>query len=307
MSALAAELGAALEIPRLYLACPLTGLAPEARQFVSSEVAGVKAVIERHTVTDRVEGEAWPLAVYAPLDKTAPWRQDGLAPGTIYERNLTHVLDSDAMVVVGRDGLSAGVGQEIAWATTAGLPILCLTPGQVLSRQIAGTPGRLEAATFGDDWETRDARLANWLRANRALIADGPRRRHNRRLRYQATTSRLRNAWQSASDRTGVAARCGMTFTTIESVLSDPARVALMPNEWLAALSTELRVPRPSSGPQLGIRALRAWFAYIEQEGLDDTAAERLRILGTVSLTQTPGLDLDTADGWRALLADLSE
>jgi hypothetical protein len=305
VSAIAAERGATLEIPRLYLACPLTGLSREGQQFVSSEVAGVKSAIERYTVTDRVPGEAWPLAVYAPLEKTAPWKNDGQSAGTIYERNLAQVLDSDAMVVVGRNGLSAGVGQEIAWATTAGLPILCLTPGQVLSRQIAGTPGRLEAATFGDDWETRDARLANWLRMHRALIADGPRRRENRRLRYEATTTRLRNAWRAAPDPTGVAARCGMTFTMIESVLSDPARVALMPTEWLASLSTELRVPRPTSGPQLGIRALRAWFAYIEQEGLDDTTAERLRIFGTVAIGQTPGLDLETADGWRKLSTDL--
>lgn len=302
MTAMAAALGAVPEIPRLYLASPLTGLTSAARQFVCSEVAGVKAVIERVTVADRTVEAAWHLAVYAPLDRTAPWKKDGLAAGTIYERNLTEVLDSDGMVVVGGNSLSAGVGQEIAWASTAGLPILCLTPGQVISRQIAGTPGRLEAATFGDDWETRDARLGNWLRTNRSLIEDGPRRRLNRRLRYQGVTTRLRAAWASTSDPTGVAARCNLSPATVGSVLQDPARVALMPTEWLDALATELGVPRPTAGPQLGIRALRAWFACVEHENLDDNAAERLRLMALAALVATPGLDLDTAESWRRIL-----
>jgi hypothetical protein len=128
MIALAAELEVpSLEIPRLYLASPLTGLNKKDQRAICLEVSGLKAAIQKFTVDDRTHGDAWPLSIYAPLEHTAPWNNDGLSAASIYDRNLSEVLDSDGLVVIGDDGLSAGVGQEIAWASTAGLPILCLT------------------------------------------------------------------------------------------------------------------------------------------------------------------------------------
>jgi hypothetical protein len=306
MTALAAALeGPGLEIPRLYLASPLTGLNKKDRRAICLEVSGLKAAIQKFTVDDRSHGDAWPLSIYAPLEHTAPWSNDGLSAASIYDRNLSEVLNSDALVAIGDDGLSAGVGQEIAWATTAGLPILCLTPGTAMSRQITGTPGRMTVVGFNGDDATRDLHLASWLRANRTLIEDGPRRRHNRRLRYAGLTTRLHAAWKAAGDPTGVAARCNLSPTAVESVLLDAARLALMPTEWLDALSSELRVTRPTSGPQLGIRALRAWFACVEREGLDDNTAERLRLVALSRLSRDAMLDLETPGGWRQIMDNM--
>lgn len=293
----------ATDVPRLYLACPLTNLSPLAKTTVCATVDSIKSRIDQLTVRERVDGEQWPLAVYAPLDHTAPWKNDGLGPATIYERNLTEVLDSDAMVVVGGNVVSAGVGQEVTWASTAGLPILYLTPGPEVSRQIAGTPGRLEIAQYGDDWETLGMRLDGWLRRHRALIEDGPRRRDDRRLRYLGVTLRLRAAWTTNTDRTGVAVRCNLYPAVVDSVLQDPARVALMPTEWLDLLSAELGVAKPSAGPQLGIRALRAWITVTEKQKLDDSTAERLRTLALFELLHEPSLDLDTLANWQEVLA----
>lgn len=308
MSALVAELEVlSLEIPRLYLASPLTGLSKKEQRAICLEVSGLKTAIQNFTVDDRSQGDAWPLSIYVPLEHTAPWNNDGLSAASIYDRNLSEVLDSDALVVIGDDGLSAGVGQEIAWASTAGLPILCLTPGTAMSRQITGTPGRMTVVGFNGDDATRDLHLASWLRTNRTLIEDGPRRRHNRRLRYAGLTARLQTAWTASGDPTGVAARCNLSPTTVTSVLRDPARVALMPTEWLDALSTELHVARPTSGPQLGIRALRAWFAYAEREGLDDSTAERVRLMALSRLSRNAMLDLETPQGWRQIADTLPD
>lgn len=306
MTALATEPESVADIPQIYLASPLTGLSEKDQRLICSEVSSLKSAIEKATGTDRPAGDEWPVTVYAPVDHTAPWKGDGLSPSTIYERNLSEVLDSDALVVIGEDGLSAGVGQEIAWATAAGLPILCLTPGTVMSRQITGTPGRLTVAAFNNDIATRDLRLSGWLRTNRSLIEDGPRRRSDRRLRYAGVTARLQSAWKALGDPTGAAARCNMSPGSVDSVLRDPARVAMMPVEWLDALTTELNVPRPLAGPQLTIRAVRALLACVEQEGLDDGTADRLRMVGTARLGSDPKLDLETADNWRTLLTDLS-
>ena len=302
MTAVSPVLDRATDVPRLYLACPLTNLSPAAKTTVCATVDSVKSRIDQLTVRDRVDGEQWPLAVYSPLDHTAPWKEDGLGPATIYQRNLTEVLDSDAMVVVGGNVVSTGVGQEIAWASTAALPILYLTPGPEVSRQIAGTPGRLEIAQYRDDWETLGMRLDGWLRKHRALIEDGPRRRHDRQLRYLGVTLRLQAAWKDATDPTGVAVRCNLHPAVVDSVLQDPARVALMPTEWLDLLSAELRVPKPSAGPQLGIRSLRAWMTVTKEQKLDDDTAERLRRLALFELLHEPSIDLDTPTRWRELL-----
>jgi hypothetical protein len=80
-----------------------------------------------------------------------------------------------------------------------------------------------------------------------------------------------------------------------------------MPTEWLDALSSELEVARPTSGTQLGIRALRAWFACVEREGLDDNTAERLRLVALSKLTRNAMLDLETSEGWRQIMGSMPD
>ncbi len=301
MSSMPAPESSTAEVPLIYLASPLTNLTSTARQSVCATVDNIKLRIEHLTVADRVAAERWPVAVYAPVEHSAPWKKDGRSPTEIYELNLSRVLDADAMIVLGDRTVSAGVGQEIEWGVRAGLPILYLTPGAAVSRQISGTPARLEVADFGSDMDTLRLRLDGWLRANRTLIEDGPRRRRDRRLRYAGVTSRLRDAWGRASDPTSAAARCNLHPSLVDSLLTDPARVALMPSEWLDRLTAELGVPKSMSGPQLRIRALRAWLSYTASAGLDDAAAERLRLLALGDMARDPRCDLDTPTAWQQL------
>lgn len=301
MSGMPAPESSTAEVPLVYLASPLTNLTSTARQSVCATVDNIKLRIEHLTVADRVAAEQWPVAVYAPVEHSAPWKQDGRSPAEIYELNLSWVLHADAMIVLGDRTVTAGVGQEIEWAVRAGLPILYLSPGAAVSRQISGTPARLEVADFGSDMATLRLRLDGWLRTNRTLIEDGPRRRRDRRLRYAGVTSRLRDRWERAPDPTSAAARCNLHPSLVDSLLSDPARVALMPSEWLDRLTAELGVPKSMSGPQLCIRALRAWLSYAASAGLDDAAAERLRLLALADVARDPRCDLDTPAAWQQL------
>jgi hypothetical protein len=290
------------EMPLIYVACPLTNLSTVGRQSICATVDNIKLRIEHLTVADRVAAEQWPVAVYAPVEHSAPWKEDGRSPADIYELNLGQVLDADAMIVLGdRTVTAAGVGQEIEWAVRAGLPILYLTPGAAVSRQISGTPARLEVADFGSDMDTLRLRLDGWLRVNRTLIEDGPRRRRDRQLQYAAITSRLRDAWRTVPDPTSAAARCNLHPSLVDSLLRDPARVALMPSEWLERLTAELGVPKSMSGPQLRIRAVRAWLSYTASAGLDDAAAERLRLFALADVARDPRCDFDTPAAWRRL------
>lgn len=301
MSGLPTMISSVTDVPGIYLASPLTNLSAASRQSICATVDNIKLRIDHLTVSDRIGAEQWPVAVYAPIEHSAPWKKDGLSPASIYEQNLAHVLDSDAMIVLGDRTVSAGVGQEIEWAVKAGLPILYLTPGVAVSRQISGTPARLEIADFGSDMETLRLRLDGWLRSNRTLIQDGPRRRGDRRLRYAGVTCRLRDAWRQVPDPTSAAARCNLHPSLVESLLEDPARVALMPSEWLDRLSAELNIARATTGPQLGIRALRAWLKFSDEQNWDEATAERLRVFALADLVRNPALDLDTASGWREL------
>src|SRR4051794_21911132 len=101
---------AARDDPRIYLACPLTGLDAKSERQIKSDVVAAKRAIEAVTVGDCVEENRWNVAVYAPLDHTAPWEKDGLSPEEVYSVNLAEVHASDALVVIAENGGSAGVG-----------------------------------------------------------------------------------------------------------------------------------------------------------------------------------------------------
>jgi len=126
--------------PRIYLACPLTCLTENTsrRRQINSDIATAKRAIEAVTVGDRLAEESWPVCVYAPIDYSAPWKQDGLSPDDVYRKNLDAIHASDALIAFGENGASAGVGQELEWAIRLGIPILYLTADRVVSRQIQG-------------------------------------------------------------------------------------------------------------------------------------------------------------------------
>lgn len=295
------------EIPRIYMATPLTNLDEHQQRSLCAEVAVVRARVEAVTVGDRVDEERWPVAIYAPIDHTAPWdtSKPQLTPSAIYELNLTELLSCDAMIVLADRCASAGVGQEIEWAVRAGIPILYLSHDATVSRQIQGIPAELTTGRYGQDTETLNLLVTNFIRHRRLAIVDGPRRRADRKLRHAPITSRLRAAWEATNDRTSIAGRCGVTNAYVDLLLADPARVAVMPVHLYTSLAAELGVRQPGPSLQLGARAMRALISSAEAEGWSDETIERLRLVGLASLSRDRTFDLDTLPAWQSLFGSL--
>jgi hypothetical protein len=287
-------------MPRIYIGCPLTNLEPDRQRSLGTTLDVIKSAVHAVTLGDRASGDEWPVALYVPYEQTAPWKTEGLGALAIYERNYTEVLDSDALIVLADFAASAGVGQEIEWATRAGIPVLYVAP-QPPSRQIRGHPALVTYVAYGMDIDTLKAGVTRWLRQSKLRIQAGPLRRHNRALAYTSLTERLTAAWQAAPDPTGAAARCNLQPGFVDSVLAHPARVALLPVETLALVCAELRINQATATRQLSLRATRAWLAAVNAHNWDESTAERLRTLGLAEMRQNPGSDLETPAAWVAL------
>ena len=268
-----------------------------------SLVENVKHRIDQMTSGDRIDGEGWPVAVYAPIEHTPPWCNDGLSPREVYQRNLTELLDSDALIVVVGRAASAGVGQEIEWAVRAAMPILYLYGGDSISRQIAGIPAAITLQPYGEEFSLLGTKVGYFLQHQRLAICDGPRRRASKRLRFAVLTQQLQLAWARAANPTELAATCGLPIPMIESMLADSARVATMPVDALTALCTELGIDPLGAGRQLSVPALRALMTAAEQFGWDDARVETVRARGLEILGAEPDPRLDTPDRWHALLS----
>jgi len=309
MTAIEVQPKVCLDLPKLYLACPLTGLAEDARRQINSDVVAVQRAVEAVTVGERVDDACWPVSVYAPIEHTAPWNRGELSAEQVYRTNLNEVHASDALIVLGENGASAGVGQELEWAIRLGIPILYLTAGRDVSRQVQGAPAFLQTQSYNGDTRTLESHVKNFMRLWRPMILDGPRRRESRRLRYEAVTKRLRAAWQTCPKPTEVAAQVRVDIRYLELALSDPVLVSVMPAETLTSLAHELDVALTSHSPQrllvLPIPALRALLAAAEADGWPDEDVERLMIHGRAASERSAGIDLTTISGWRSLHGDL--
>lgn len=300
-------LESALPLPtvrgQLYLACPLTALRERARRQVKSDIATVHRAVERETRLDRVEEDAWPLSVYAPLTYTAPWNDDGLTPSEVYERNLGKIHESDALIVLAEEGGSVGVGQELEWAIQLRLPILFLAPEPRPSRQIVGSPAFIDVRIYNGDAETLEGHVRHFLQQWKPLILDGPARRESRRLRFEAVTTRLRVAWEKYPNRTDIAAQTRVDLRYLDVVLSDPSYVAVMPLDTLLTVAHHLGVPLHGIAPTpsfvLPITMLRPLMAAAAEDGWDDPTITRLLHEGRAAIQTGDVDDLMTLDGWR--------
>jgi nucleoside 2-deoxyribosyltransferase len=309
MTAIEVQPAACLDLPKVYLACPLTGLTPRARRQIDSDVVAIKRAVEAVTVDERVDDACWPVRVYAPIEHTAPWNQARLSAEQVYRTNLNEVHTSDALIVLGENGASAGVGQELEWAIRLGIPILYLTANRRVSRQVQGAPAFLQAQRYNNDTRTLESHVKNFMRLWRPMILDGPRRRESRRLRYEAVTKRLRAAWQICPRPTEVAAQVRVDIRYLELALSDPVLVSVMPAETLISLAHELDVALTSHSPRrliaLPVPALRALLAAAEADGWPDEDVERLIVHGRAASERNAGIDLRTISGWRSLHDEL--
>jgi hypothetical protein len=257
-------------LPRSYIACLLTNLGDYELRGISTELALVRMLIEQFTVGDRVEVGMWPVTVYSPFDATAPRCNDGLGTAKVYER------------------------------------ILYLSSSKEVSRQVRGIPASLTCIAYDNDIEMLTAYVTSFLRQWRTRIQDGPRRRASRRLRFASLASRLRRAWDAASDRTGIAARCNLHPNLIEMTLVDPERVAILSTDTLSMLSVELGVPLCTASTQLSVPATRALILAAIEEIWSDEMIAQLRIHGLAALTLDPDVDLNTLHAWRQLYARLT-
>jgi hypothetical protein len=148
-------------VPRIYLACPLTNLALARRGTVGLTIDVIRTSVEAVTFNATLPATAGPSRCTRRTTTPPPGTSDGLSSSAVYEKNLTELLESDALIVVADQGASAGVGQEIEWASRAGLPILYLTT-PTASRQIAGIPAHITCVAYGDDITTCETTSHRW-------------------------------------------------------------------------------------------------------------------------------------------------
>lgn len=261
--------------PLVYVASALTHLDGEGRKLVQAWC---------HIIQDTVveaSGEAeqkWGLRVHLPIAWSAPWNgEDDRSPEEIYEQNARIVREqADALIVLGYGGGSLGAGQEFAWASSVRLPILYMrNKGQRISRQIAGTPADLETAEFETPEDLVDA-VGSFLRRNRGVIEDGPRRRRNRVAEFSQLAAAIRAGWEGLGDhrRDEISGLSRLHRRRIEEILQ-PAVLATASLGEVAALASALgidlgRAVSPAALPDLDaaqLAALRTAVAEYEWSG----------------------------------------
>ncbi|MEA2369947.1 MAG: hypothetical protein QOH12_341 [Solirubrobacteraceae bacterium] len=186
------------DIPLLYLAMPLSHLKDRGEREQVELLA--------HTVTRALDDasqkstDPWRVSVHSPATWSAPWKRDGRTPEGIYRLNSKTLWEeADALIVIGHRGGSLGSGQELTWAGSLHLPMLYVHIARTpVSRQLHGASREhdLQVSAYNSPDELSDI-VGRWLCSRRHIIADGPRRRRNRMLRFAELQTRLRYAWEA--------------------------------------------------------------------------------------------------------------
>jgi hypothetical protein len=280
--------------PQLYIATPLTGLDAGREEALSHRLETVKGAILEATVGARTTDDQWPVRLHVPYDTTRPGSGDGLNPQTIYDINLDTLLESDGLVVVADKFCSAGVGQEIEWASRSGIPVLYLSP-ETASRQILGNPHGIYSRTCLDAQDMA-GHVRSWLSANREKLQHGPRRRDDRNLAYVGIQTRLAVAWTQATNPTEVAAQLNLHPADVDSMLKAPARLALTPWWTVCELATLLSVPLEARRT-LSFTESRAWVTAAADGAWDQTTADHVRTYALIIGAQ----DLELVATWTEL------
>lgn len=234
------DVGPGPDAPCIYVATRITGTkvgSPE-REMIELAVVTIRDAIVDLT---RESADPWAVRVHAPVEWTSPERTPNLQPEDVYQRNVEIVLgDSDALIVYGCTP-SAGIGQELTWATQSGLPVLYLEPaGHPVSRQIAGTPGDLTVRS-SPSGELKEI-VRSWVRSRRHQIEAGPARRRSRTAVIAPLHARLAYEWSSRgkTDKRAVAAHVGLPPRLLDSWLTDPNLLAMAPMTHIVALTIAL-------------------------------------------------------------------
>jgi hypothetical protein len=238
------------EVPRVYLACKLTGLTASQRQILEVECDIIQRAAVEGAVDDREE--PWELVVYTPLMYTAPWRTNH-TPAQIWRCNSHHVLRlADGLIVHGIDGASFGVGNEATLAFGRGIPILYVHHHeQDVSRQTLGMAEdalNMTVRPFTDHVELA-AVVRSWVREQRSDLQLGPTVRASLAQVWTPLQQELADAWSQVLHNGPLAKigeRCfiaGMGTGEITDTVAYPSLVAALPAMKLVRLGTALRVP----------------------------------------------------------------
>ncbi len=122
----------------IYFACSITG----GREY--------EAIYQDLTAALLADGHEVPTAHLA--DSTVVALEAVVAPGEVYERDVTWIRNADALVAE-VSVPSHGVGYEIGYALNAGKRVLCLSQqGRKVSKMVSGNPDpNLLVKTYKDN------------------------------------------------------------------------------------------------------------------------------------------------------------
>lgn len=291
--------------PLVYLAAPLSHLAEDRREKVELLAHTVNNAISEET---RGGPDPWPIRVHSPIKISAPWKDDDREPEDVYELNSgTIELDADAIVVIAEQGGSLGIGQELAWACDAGIPVLVVHREKTyVSRQLTGAATHFDISIepYGNPEHLRDI-VCRWLVSRRREICDGPRRRLGRRLALRGRGEQLVKAWEGLSEeeRRIVSITCAMTTARIERILSDPRHLDLASVREMTTLEGVLRVEdaKPATAsPELGRSQRQALSLAAREFGWDPERVLRLDRLARHELARggVRRLPLSSVQDW---------
>lgn len=162
--------------PLVYVASKLTGLEADGQSVIDGWCSAIRETVER------LAADAWYPRLHLPIKFSAPWKDDGLTAGQVYELNSDVLWRvADALIVLTYGGGSLGVGHELTTALQLGVPTLILVrSSDPLSRHIEGMADEYGASceTFIETERLRDI-VDGWMRRERRRIDDGPRRRRH--------------------------------------------------------------------------------------------------------------------------------
>jgi hypothetical protein len=256
------------EFSLVYVASALTHLDQQGKLLIDAWCYVIK------TAVDEASGAY--LRTHLPVQWSDPGNVDDTrAPANIYELNAGKLREEvDALIVLGYRGGSLGAGQEFAWAASLRMPILYLRDAEnPLSRQIEGTPADVTIVNFTDADGIANG-VRGFIRAKRAIIQDGARRRRNRRNQFTAVAEAIRDAWDRLGDnaRASVSSEARLNARRVEEVAGNPLVVGAASLDEIAAITGGLGIDMslwlgPASLPDLNQRELEALRTAATENG----------------------------------------
>jgi hypothetical protein len=157
------------------------------------------AVFDAAKLTD----ESWTPRIYSGLDFLPLKRGDGASAIDIYRRSSNACWSfADALIVVTHHGGSIGVGVELAWAASLGIPVLYIHPEDELpSALVKGMclEADIEVAAINEPHDAFEC-VTSFLIRHQVAIEDHRRRREAWEQEVDAIRVAIERIWRDAMD-----------------------------------------------------------------------------------------------------------